>query len=331
MLAIAGQSPHNIPMRALVCHEITDNRSGLRLHSDWPEPPVPGPGEVTVSVRCSALNYPDLLMLSGGYQFKPELPFIPGSEACGTIITAGPGVDLPPGTRVIIGARSGTLAERLTLPISAVRLVPAGLSDEEASAFTVGALTAWVGLMIRGRLAPGERVLVTGAGGGMGLAAVALAVLEGAHVIAAASTPERLAAARAAGAHETLLIDRAAPDITARDIDLVFDPVGGTLALPAIRALARQGRYLIIGFTGGRGPAFPLNRALLKEVEIIGVRAGEFARQDPAGGRRNIAAIDARALALRPQIGLSVPLEAADEAFAAMASSSLTGKAIVTL
>jgi NADPH2:quinone reductase len=318
-------------MRAIVCHHLAEDRSGLRFETEWPEPAAPGSGEVTVAIACSALNFPDLLMLSGGYQFRPEVPFIPGTEACGTVIAAGAGAEAWFGKRVLAGGRGGGFSERVTLPVQAVRAVPDGLDDAEAAAFTVGALTAWVGLMTRGRLKRGERVLVTGAGGGMGLAAVRLAVHEGAEVVAVASSAERLALASAAGAHETILVDRAAPEIARRDIDVVFDPVGGALAMPAIRSLSRGGRYLIIGFAAGRPPAFPLNRALLKEIEVLGVRAGEYGRQDPAAGRRHIEAIDARAAFLRPHIGLSVPLERAGEAFAAMAAGTLLGKAVVTI
>ena len=318
-------------MRAILCHELTPDRSGLRFHPDWPEPPTPGPGEVQVAVSHAALNYPDLLMLAGGYQFRPELPFIPGTEASGLVTATGPGTEAWAGRSVIIGARSGGFAERMTLPAAQVRAVPVGLSPEEAAAFTVRALTAWVGLMVRGRLQEGERVLVTGAGGGMGLAAVALARAEGARVVAVASSSERLSLARDAGAHETILIDRGAPVIDRRDIDIVFDPVGGAVTMPAIRSLARGGRYLIIGFVGGRPDPFALNRALIKEIEIIGVRAGEQGRQDPAAGRAHIAAIDARAAVLRPVIGLEVPLERADAAFAAMAAGTLNGKAVIRI
>lgn len=303
----------------------------MALELDWAEPLPPGPNDVTVQLSHAALNFPDLLMLSGGYQFRPEMPFIPGTEGVGIVISVGTGAEPLLGQAVLVGGRGGCFAERMTVAKSAVRPIPPGLSQPEAACFTVGALTAWVALMTRGRLRRGERVLVTGAGGGMGLAAVALAVHEGAEVIAVASSEDRLAAARAAGAHETILIDRASPEIARRDIDVVFDPVGGALAMPAIRSLARAGRYLIIGFVGGRQDRFPFNRALLKEIEIIGVRAGEFARQDPAAGRRHIAAIDERAAALRPQIGLTLPLDRGAEAFAAMAAGNLTGKAVLEI
>ncbi len=284
-----------------------------------------------MAISYAALNYPDLLMLNGGYQFRPELPFIPGTEASGIVIATGPGAEVWAGRHIIAGARGGGFAERMTLPAAQVRALPEGLSLAQGAAFTVGALTAWVGLMVRGRLRAGERILVTGAGGGMGLAAVALARAAGAEVVAVASSPDRLALARAAGAHETLLIDRAVPAVDRRDIDIVFDPVGGALAMPAIRSLARGGRYLIIGFVGGRPDPFALNRALIKEIEVIGVRAGEQGRQDPAAGRAHIAAIDARASLLRPVIGLEVALDRADDAFAAMAAGTLSGKAVVRI
>lgn len=316
-------------MRAAVCTHLSPDLSGLSLHDDWPEPPPPGPGEVLVAVRHASLNFPDFLMLQGGYQYKPDVPFIPGTEGTGTVLAAGPGAEQWVGRDVMLGARSGLMAERITLPARGLRTVPAGLTMAEAAAFTVGALTAWVGLVERGRLQAGERVLVTGAGGGMGLAAVQLAVHLGAEVVAVASSPARLQLARDAGAQETLLVDRAAPIIPHKDIDLVFDPVAGPLVMPLVKCLRRGGRYAIIGFVGGRGEAVPLNRLLLKEIELVGVRAGEQGRQDPAAGARHMREIDARASHMRPHIGLAVPLGDVKAAFAAMGAGRIDGKCVI--
>ncbi|WP_353198512.1 zinc-binding dehydrogenase [Sandarakinorhabdus sp.] len=316
-------------MRAAVCSRLSDDLSGLALVDDWPEPPAPGPGEVQVAVSHVSLNFPDWLMLQGGYQYKPDLPFIPGTEATGQVVAAGAGAEALLGQHVMLGGRSGMMAERVTLKAGSVRAVPAGLSLAEAAAFTVGALTAWVGLVERGRIAAGERVLVTGAGGGMGRVAVQLAVHMGAHVVALASSPARLQLAREAGAHEAFLVDRETPDIPLRDIDLVFDPVAGPLVLPLVKCLRRGGRYAIIGFVGGRGPAVPLNRLLLKEIELVGVRAGEQGRQDPAAGVRHIAEIDARAVHMRPHIGLELPLAAVRDAFVAMGAGRIDGKCVI--
>jgi NADPH2:quinone reductase len=318
-------------MKAAVASRLSDDLSGLALVEDAPEPLPPGAGEVTLAIAHTALNFPDFLMLQGGYQYKPDLPFIPGTEASGTVIAAGPGAEHLLGTAMIIGARSGLLAERITLPAAALRPVPAGLGLAEAAAFTVAALTAWVGLVERGRLQAGERVLVTGAGGGMGHAAVQLAAHMGAQVVAVASSPARLALARAAGAHETLLVDRTQPEIPVRDIDLVFDPVAGALVMPLVKSLRRGGRYAIIGFVGGRGAPVPLNRLLLNEIELVGVRAGEQGRQDPAAGQRHMREIDARAGHMRPHIGLQLPLADVHAAFAAMGAGQIDGKCVINI
>jgi len=319
------------PMHAAVCSALSADLSGLALHEDWPEPAAPGPGEVLVAVRFASLNFPDFLMLQGGYQFKPDLPFIPGTEGSGTVIAAGAGAEALLGQDVIIGARSGLMAERITLPARSMRPVPAGLSLAEAAGFTVGALTAWVGLVERGGLKAGERVLVTGAGGGMGRVAVQLAAHLGAQVVAVASSDARLALAREAGAHEALLVDREHPEIPVRDIDLVFDPVAGPLVLPLVKCLRRGGRYAIIGFVGGRGPSVPLNRLLLKEIALVGVRAGEQGRQDPAAGARHVAEIDARAAHMRPHIGMEVPLADVHAAFEAMGQGRIDGKCVIRI
>lgn len=318
-------------MRAAVCSTLSPDLSGLAIHDDWPEPSAPGPGEVVVAVGHASLNFPDYLMLQGGYQYKPELPFIPGTEGTGTVIAAGDGAQAWLGQAVMLGARSGLMAERITLPARGLRPVPAGLTMAQAAAFTVGALTAWVGLVERGRIKAGERVLVTGAGGGMGRVAVQLAVHMGAEVVAVASSEARLQLAKAAGAHELIRVDREQPVIPVTDIDLVFDPVAGPLVLPLVKCLRRGGRYAIIGFVGGRGAPVPLNRLLLKEIELVGVRAGEQGRQDPAAGARHMAEIDARAAHMRPHIGLDVPLGEVKAAFAAMGEGRIAGKCVIRI
>lgn len=303
---------------------------------DAPEPPPPGPGEATVGMLAVGLNYPDLLMLSGGYQYRPELPFTPGMEGVGRIIAVGEGVsgDLL-GHRMLVGGRTGLLAERVTLPLKNLREVPEALTDAQAAGFTTGALTAWVSLAERGRLQAGEHLLVLGGGGGMGLAAVAMGKALGARVSAAASSPEKQAAARAAGADAVLELNREAPDLSALkgEIDVVYDPVGGPAVLPALKTLRWNGRYLVIGFVAGAPVKVPTNLALLKGIEIVGVRAGEAGRQDPAAGTRHIAAIDRLGAEghLKPIVGLEVPMDAATEAFRAMQAGSLVGKAVVAI
>lgn len=300
------------------------------------EPPAPGPNEATVEMLAAGLNYPDLLMLTGGYQHRPELPFTPGMEGVARIVAVGEGVsgDLL-GHRMLVGGRTGLLAERVTLPLTSLRDLPEALTDAEAAGFTTGALTAWVALAERGRLQAGEHLLVLGGGGGMGLAAIAMGKALGARVTAAASEAGKRTAALDAGADQVLALDRHAPDFSAvkGDIDVVFDPVGGPAVLPALKTLRWNGRYLVIGFVAGAPVAVPTNLALLKGIEILGVRAGETARQDPAAGRAHIRAIDTLAAdgKLKPIVGLEVPMERADEAFRAMRAGSLVGKAIVRM
>lgn len=319
-------------MKAWVIEEL-GGLEALRLR-DCPAAPAPGPGEVTVAMMGVGLNYPDLLMLSGGYQYRPPLPFVPGMEGVGRVLAVGEGLsgDLL-GHRLLIGSRTGLLAEAVTLPLAQLREVPEALSDAQAAAFTTGALTAWVALAARGRLAAGEHCLVLGAGGGMGLAAVAMAKALGAEVTAAASSDAKLEAARAAGADRLVRLSRDAPDLP--DLkgacDLVFDPVGGAAVLPALRTLRWGGRYLVIGFVAGAPVRVPTNLALLKGLEILGVRAGEAGRQDPALGRRALAEIDRIAArgALNPHVGLEVPFDRAPDAFRAMAEGRLVGKAVI--
>ncbi len=319
-------------MRAWRVRELS-GIGALRLE-EVAEPPAPAALEATIAMRGVGLNYPDLLMLEGRYQYRPPLPFTPGMEGVGHVVAVGEGVaaDLL-GARMLVGGRTGLMAERLTLRLESLRPAPETLTDVEAAGFTTGALTAWVALAERGRLRPGEHLLVLGGGGGMGLAAVRLGKALGARVTAAASSAEKRALARRAGADAVIAVDRAAPDLAALEglVDVVFDPIGARLAEPALATLRWGGRYLVIGFVGGPPARIAFNRLLPKGVEVVGVRAGEAGRQDPAAGRRHLAAIDrlAEAGKLAPLVGLEVPFAAAPEAFRAMAEGRLAGKAVI--
>jgi NADPH:quinone reductase len=320
-------------MKALLCHDLRDDLSGVAV-GDAPVPTRKS-GEVLVRMSAAALNFPDLLMTKGGYQFRPDMPFVLGTEGCGTVIEA----DQPEriGTRVIVGAREGCAAEFVSVPAAQVRPAPATLPDAQAAGHTVTGLTAWVGLMTRGQLKAGERVLVLGAGSGVSIAAIDIALSVGAEVIAGASSEEKLAPARERGVANTIITPRegfSAADMKAAlgaPVDVVYDPVGATLAEPALRSLAWKGRYLIIGFAGGAIPKIPLNLALLKGADIIGVRAGEFGRRDPAAHSFHLDSIDALAAAgkLTPHIGLEVPLANGLQALQRMNAGTLTGKAVL--
>jgi NADPH:quinone reductase len=322
-------------MKALRCRALTDDLTGVIL-TDVPEP-MRKPGELLVRVSAVALNFPDLLMTRGGYQYRPDVPFTLGTEACGVIMAADDPAVV--GTRVIVGGREGCAAEYLSFPAHQVRPAPANLSDAEAAGHTVTGLTAWVGLITRGGVKKGDRVLVLGAGSGVSLAAIDIAHSVGASVIAAASSEEKLDPARARGVVATIITPRSgisASDLKAQlksPIDVVYDPIGAHLTEPALRALAWKGRYLVIGFAGGAIPAIPLNLALLKGVDIIGVRAGEYGRRDPLAHVHHLASIDVLASAgkLRPHIGCQLPLADAKAALQKMAVGTLVGKAVLTL
>lgn len=287
--------------------------------------------ELRIAVHAAGVNFPDLLQVAGRYQHKPALPFVPGMEAAGTIAECGPAVTgWQPGDAVIARLRGGGYATEAIVTADALLPKPAGWSWQEAAAFPVAAATAWVALVPRGRLQAGETLLVLGAGGGTGLAAVALGARLGARVLAVASSPEKRAAAQAAGAAET--IDPALPGWqTAVQAHAVFDPVGGTLFDAAWKALAPGGRWLVVGFAGGEPPRPPANRLLLKEAELIGVRAGEQGRRNPAAGRRLDAALTDWLVGGegRPLVGGEYRLEEAAAALQALASRRATGKLVL--
>lgn len=300
--------------RAVVCTSLGPPE-GLRLQR-LPRQALPE-GHVRVAIKAAGLNFPDVLMIQGLYQFKPELPFVPGLEAAGEIIEAGAGVTQHRvGARVIARMRIGAYAEEAVIPARDAIAMPATFGFAEAATFLVAHITSYHALLTRAHLTAGETVLVLGAAGGVGLAAVEIAAAYGARVIAVASSPEKRAIALMKGAAEAIdyvgePLSKAVQRLTqGRGVDIVLDPVG-IVSEEAIRCVVPQGRVVIAGFAGGTIPNYAANRILLKSASVIGVRAGEAARQDPALRAREQAALlqlaeDGR---VRPHVSEKVAFE----------------------
>jgi len=297
--------------------------------------PEPGPGEVRVRIRAAALNFADLLMIRGEYQVRPALPFTLGMEAAGIVEAAGPGTDGPaPGARVAVVAGTGALADCGCFPADACVPLPEGVTFEAAAASPIAYGTSHIALADRAALAAGETLLVLGAAGGVGLAAVEVGRLLGARVIAVARGGERLAAARAAGAE--VLIDSASADLKAAlkaqgPLDVVFDPVGVPGFDAALRALRPGGRLLTIGFASGTVPQVPANLLLVKNVTVIGFWFGGWMASFPARVRDSLETIfrwqaEGR---LRPQISHVLPLDRVAEGFEMLRSRAATGKIVI--
>lgn len=298
--------------------------------------PAPVRGQVVVRLHAAALNFADLLMTTGRYQETPPLPFIPGLEGAGEVLAAGPGVDLAPGTRVAVQAQ-GTMAEANVFAAADCHPIPDGMSYAEAAGFLIAYGTSHFALTLRAGLRAGETLAVLGAAGGVGLTAVEIGAALGARVIAVARGADKLDIARAAGAAEG--IDSATcPDLRAalRDlggVDVVYDPVGDAPGEAAFGALRRGGRFLVIGFAGGKPPRLPLNHALVKNIAIHGFYWGGYKALDPALLRQDIAALfglysQGR---LRPHVGATVPLDRLAEGYVLLESRQATGKVIVSI
>jgi NADPH2:quinone reductase len=321
-------------MRALVCRSNTDQISELRLE-DVTLPPI-GAEELRVRVRAAAVNFPDLLMVQGKYQHRPELPYVVGGELAGEVIAAGANVTrFKPGDRVVGGGFSGGFAEETQRPAAAFRPIPAGADFATAASFTAAYLTAYVALVRRGEFQKGEWLLVHGAAGGVGLAAVDLGRILGARVIATASSEEKRAFLEAYGAGHVLPstgFREAVKELTGGcGADVIYDPVGGDVFDESVRCIAFGGRLLVVGFTSGRIPSISANMPLIKGFSVVGVRAGEYGRKFPEKGRENIAAID-RLLAektIRPHICARLPLERAVEAMAMVRDRKAIGKVVI--
>ncbi len=310
---------------ALVVEEIAD--------------PVAGPGEVVVRVTAAALNFFDTLITRGKYQTRPALPFSPSGEIAGVVESLGPGVTgVEVGDRVAAAVGYGGARERIAVPAESLIPVPPGVSDEVASAVSVTFGTAIHGLKDRGRLKPGETVAVLGASGGAGQAAVEIAKLMGARVIAAARG-DKLDICRAAGADETVDYDavdlkQALKEMTGgRGVDVVYDCVGGQYTEPAVRALAWEGRFLVVGFAAGDIPKLPLNLLMLKGSDAIGIFWGEAVRRNPAGHRANMVEV-LRWVAegkLSVRIHATYPLAEIREAIGVLDRREAAGKVVLTL
>jgi len=299
--------------RKIVCRELGPPG---RLRLETFEQIALGPGQVRVAIRAAGINFPDVLMAAGEYQLKPELPFTPGMEAAGDVVEVNgvPGVAV--GERVIVKFRHGGYADEAVVVPSQLAPLPSTFDYAEGATLLAGHGTAHHGLVDRGKLQRGEAMLVHGAGGGVGLAAVEIGKLLGATVIAAASTEEKLAVAQARGADHLVLYGRepfrdAVKRITGgRGVDVVYDPVGGPVFEESMRCIAWGARLLVIGFTGGIGLA-RTNLLLIKGASVLGVRAGEAVRKNPALGEARIRKLMewAEQGKIRPNVSHRLPLE----------------------
>lgn len=304
------------------------------------EDPTAGEGQVVVDVKACAVNFPDVLIIQNLYQFKPPLPFSPGAEIAGFVRAVGPGVEgLRVGDRVFASPGWGGLAEQIAVDARSLVPIPDGIEFAPASAFLYAYGTSHHALKDRGRLQPGETLVVLGAAGGVGLAAVELGALMGATVIAAASSDEKLQLCREYGATQT--INYATEDLKTRireltggaGADVVYDPVGGPYSEPALRATAWEGRFLVVGFAAGDIPTIPLNLPLLKGCDIVGVFWGAFVGREAERHRRNVEELVAwwRDGKLRPHVSATYPLDQAAEAIRELADRKAQGKVVVTV
>jgi NADPH2:quinone reductase len=324
-------------MRALVVESLAADFAGCVV-KDVPTP-TPGPGEVLVRVRAASVNFPDLLMTKGEYQFKPPTPFTPGLDLSGEVAALGEGVTgFSIGDAVVGGARLGAFAEYAALSAEALKPKPERLSFAQAAAYGAAYLTAYVALVRRARLEPGEWVLVHGAAGGVGLAAVDLAKALGARVIAASASDDKLAAIQALYAPDATVnvtggFREAVKAITGGEgADVIYDPVGGDVFDESTRCIAFDGRLLVIGFTSGRIPTVSVNMPLIKGFSVMGVRAGEYGRRFPDKGRENGEAVWKMADEgiIKPHVHAELPLDQWRQAFELLSERKVIGKAVIT-
>lgn len=326
-------------MQAWIC----DNPTGVDALTWQTLPmPEPGPGQVLVAIEAASLNFPDVLIVQNKYQIKPPLPFVPGAEFAGTVTAVGEGVThLKVGSKVAALSGTGGFGTHTLVSAALCMPLPAGFPAVDAAAFIMTYATSYHALIDRAALQAGETVLILGAAGGVGTAAIQIAKAAGARVIAAASSAEKCATCQKLGADATLNYSEHTPSGSLREQikqltggkgpDVVYDPVGGEWAEPVFRSMAWRGRYLVVGFAGGPIPSLPMNLPLLKGASLVGVFWGEFAKREP---KANAAMMQTLAQwygqgKVKPLIHQTLPMSQLKEAYAQMSTRSVMGKLVM--
>lgn len=323
-------------MKALLCKQFGPPET--LVLEEVPDP-VAGTGEVVIEMRAAGVNFPDVLMIQDKYQFKPPLPFAPGAELAGVVAAVGPEVsNVAVGDRVIASVGHGAFAEKVKARADRLIPMPDGVDFDVAAAFTLTYGTSWHALSDRAALQSGETLLVLGAAGGVGLAAVEIGKALGARVIAAASSEEKLAVCREHGADATIdysredLRDRIKALTDGKGPDVVYDPVGGAYTEPAFRSIGWRGRYLVVGFANGEIPRLPLNLPLLKGAALVGVFWGGYVSREPerfAADLKSLFGLVAQGR-LKPRVSARYPLERGASALADMMNRKVVGKVVIT-
>ena len=321
--------------RSVVVHDLSNNFSNISVETF--ERKDIQPEEVRIKVKSASVNFPDLLMTAGLYQYKPEVPFVLGMESSGVLIEKGQRVNnFEIGDEVIVSSFTGSFSEELCVDHVKVRKKPKGLNWEQASTYTVAYLTAYVALVTKGGLKPGETLLVHGAAGGVGLAAVDIGKFFGANVIAVASSKIKRDFLLSYGADFVLSPEKGFKDhvkkiTNDRGADIIYDPVGGDVFDESIRCIAWNGRLLVVGFASGRIPSVPANMPLIKGFSVIGVRAGEYGRRSPEEGKKHFEEID-RLISegsLKPHIHKIYSLDETIEALKELDERRVIGKVCI--
>ena len=329
-------------MKSVICHEISEDISTVSFEEIDLRPPKGN--EVQIKIMACAVNFPDLLMIQGKYQFKPPLPFSPGGEFSGEVVEVGEDVTgFSVGDRVVGGARYGGFSEAINVEQNSLRHLPVDISFSQAASYSTAYLTALVALKVRGRLKPGETLLVHGATGGVGMAAVDLGKHMGARVIATGGTDQKLKVVKERGADHVInysmsneslggFKERVKELTDGKGADVIFDPVGGTVFDESMRCINWNGRILAIGFTSGVWPQAPVNHILIKQISVIGVRAGEIGRRNPELGRQTREEVFKLLTsgAINPHVCATFPLKNSIDAMKMLEERQVVGKVVVT-